>query len=279
MFNSFIKNWIFPPAIFNAINKSGIKKIVSHKHETFNELLERNKQLKDRHLGKRCFILAAGSSVKQQDLRKLKGEYVLSVSNTFVHKDFPEFRPQYHILPSLIMGHSSFFTKDKFVEWLEEIDKNIFDAEIFLHIGDMEMVEANNLLLNRKINWVDYIKRSEDFNYPIDLGKVPNLWTVSELAIIVALHLGFESIYLIGFDHDWFSDYGYFYDLNKEHKMKPRTASQNKFDSEHQMRVFASVFKNYKYLYSLKRNIFNANANKKTYVDVFPKVDFDELFQ
>jgi hypothetical protein len=31
-------------------------------------------------------------------------------------------------------------------------------------------------------------------------------------------------------------------------------------------------------LRAIKMNIYNANANPNTYVDVFPKVDFDSLF-
>ena len=54
-----------------------------HSPETV-QLLEQNKQIFDRHKGERCFILGAGSSIAKQDLKKLAGEFVLSVSNTFV---------------------------------------------------------------------------------------------------------------------------------------------------------------------------------------------------
>ena len=60
--------------------------------------------------------------------------------------------------------------------------------------------------------------------------------------------------------------------------MKPTEQQLEFADSEFQMRRHADIFKKYKYLYSLKRNIYNANANPKHYLDVFPMVDFDSLF-
>jgi len=93
------------------------------------------------------------------------------------------------------------------------------------------------------------------------------------------MYLGFENIYLVGIDHDWFNGpLVYFYDHASEHAMKPDAESVSFADSEFQMRRHADIFRKYKYLYSIKRNIFNANANPKHYLDVFPKVDYDALF-
>lgn len=69
-----------------------------------------------------------------------------------------------------------------------------------------------------------------------------------------------------------------FYDHANEHAMKPYAGSVSFADSEFQMRRHAEIFRKYKYHYSIRRNIFNANANLKHYLDVFPKVDYDELF-
>jgi len=44
------------------------------------------------------------------------------------------------------------------------------------------------------------------------------------------------------------------------------------------MRRHAYIFKKYKFLSSMKKNVYNANANPRHYLDVFPKVDYDSLF-
>ena len=49
-------------------------------------------------------------------------------------------------------------------------------------------------------------------------------------------------------------------------------------DNLYQLRGCSKIFYKYKQLQSLKHNIYNANSNQDTYVDTFPKVKYDELF-
>lgn len=272
----FIAEWLLPPAFARFFKK---RKISEKNNTPFNQEVEQTRVVKDRHTGSRCFILGAGLSIKQQDLKKLSGEYVISVSNSFVHPDMHIIKPKYHILPSILAGHSHVYNESKFVEWLREMDDKLFDAEIFMHYGDKKMVDKNNIFQKRKTHWIEYSTWNEKFNIPIDPASIPKIWSVSELAITLAVYMGFDKIYLLGFDHDWFNGpLIYFYDVKTEHKVQPTKEKLNFADSEYQMRRHAYTFKKYKYLYSLKKNIYNANANPNTYVDVFPKVDYDSLF-
>lgn len=243
-------------------------------------LLKQNEELKDRHVGSRCFIFGAGSSVKEQGISKLNGEFVISVSNTFVHPDFSRIKPRYHVLPPLLRSHGRLHSEDKFVGWLRAMEVATGDADMFMHIGDWGMVERNGLFKNRIIHWVEYsVAWDQDFGAPINLMSVPPIWSVSELALTVAVYLGFDQIYLVGIDHDWFNGVlVYFYDHAKEHALRPDQSDLGFADSEFQMRRHADIFKKYKYLYSMKKNIYNANANPHHYLDVFPKVEFDSLF-
>lgn len=272
----FIKNWLLPPA-FAKIFAKPIQPAIQSK--PINDFVEKTKLIKNRHTGKRCFVLGAGSSIKQQDIKKLAGEYVISVSNTFVHPDFELIKPQYHALSHIMAGHSHLYTAEKFVEWLKEMDAKLFDAEMFMHYGDKQLIDDNKIFEKRKIHWVEYVNWDEKINPPIDPAHLPKIWSVSELAVTMAIYMGFDKIYLLGFDHDWFNGpMVYFYDKKIEHKIQPKDEDLTYVDSEYQMRRHAYIFKKYKYLYSLKKNIYNANANPNTYVDVFPKVDYDSLF-
>lgn len=284
MISELVKRWLLPPGVSDLIGEAmyGRGKPAEKKLSPEDlALLAENEALRDRHRGSRCFVLGAGSSIKEQDLKKLKGEYVISVSNTFVHPDYPVFRPRYHVLPYLLQGHGQLHTPEKFAVWLKEMEEKTFDAEMFMHIGDRGLVTENGLFRGRKMHWVEYARTMETKpGEPVDLSRLPLIWSVSETAISVALYLGFDKIYLIGIDHDWFNGlYVYFYDKNTEHKMQADAKNLEHVDSEFQMRRHAEIFKKYKYLYSLKRNIYNANANPNHYLDVFPKVDFDTLFE
>lgn len=283
----FVRQWIIPSGVWHLLARirhsqkpqPALPALLSPEEIT---LLKKNEELKDRHVGSRCFILGAGSSVKEQDISKLEGEFVISVSNTFVHPDFSRIKPQYHVLSPLLKSHGQLHSEEKFVGWLQAMEIATGEAEMFMHIGDREMVERNGLFKKRIIHWVEYIDAwDENFDAPINLMCVPPIWSVSELALTVAVYLGFDKIYMVGFDHDWFNGVlVYFFDHTKEHALySPKYESDLSIvDSEHQMRRHAYIFKKYKYLYSMKKNIYNANANPKHYLDVFPKVDYDALF-
>lgn len=275
----FIKKWVLPPGVADAIGRAIYAPQAPKAPGEVAALLKKNEELRDRHAGQRCFILGAGSSIKKQDLKKLKGEIIISVSNTFVHPDYSTFRPMYHVLPPLLASHSQYDPANH-VQWLREMEAKTFEAEMFFHIGDWGFMEENGLFRGRQIHWVEYRQWDGGPVTALDLSRVPVIWSVSELAITVALFMGFEKIYLLGIDHDWFKGiFVYFYDEKTEHALKPTKDKVSFADSEFQMRRHAEIFKKYKYLYGLKKNIYNANADPETYLDVFPKVNYDVLFQ
>lgn len=276
----FVSQWMIPPGIRALISTASIRLRGGQRlsSETI-QLLEKNKQIFDRHRGERCFILGAGSSIAKQDLKKLAGECVISVSNTFVHPDYPVFKPRYHVLPHILHGHGVHYTQEKFVGWLREMEQKTLNAEIFFHIGDKTMIDSNGLFKDRVIHWNEYCPWNGACDFPLDLAKVPSIGSVSEFSIMVALYLGFDEIYLLGFDHDWFNGpLVYFYDHKTQHAMNPDESVIPQVDAEFQMRRHADIFKKYKCFYQMKKNIYNANADAATYVDTFPRVDYDSLF-
>lgn len=278
-FKQFVKKWLLPPGVASMFSASVSSVDSTAIAPHIPGLTEMGNRLKNMHTGEDCFILGAGSSISKQDLRKLIGKNVISVSNTYVHPLYAQIKPQYHVLPSIFSGHGRVHSEEKFIEWMRDMDKNLGSAEIFLHHGDKKVIEENRLFPGRKCHWVEYAPWNEDFNTPIEFGNIPNIWSVSELALTVAVHMGYSRIYILGFDHDWFNGpLNYFFDMKKEHIIQPTVEKVAYADSEYQMRRHAYIFKKYKYLYSLKKNIYNANADMLSYVDVFPKVDYNSLF-
>ena len=274
----FVQQWIVPPKVWRllfAIKTSLRNYLIGNKL-----LLKQTEALKNRHPGTRCFILGAGSSVKSQDIKKLENEFVISVSNTFVHPDFSLIRPKYHVLPPIMHSHGDVYSEERFVTWLKEMEVGVGEAEMFFHIGDKPMIERNGLFKRHIIHWVEYTDWNGSFGHELNLYNVPRIGSVSELAITIGLYLGFDEIYLLGIDHDWFNGlFVYFYDHKTQHAVKPDENAVSHVDAEFQMRRHADIFKKYKYLYSIKNNIYNANADPKHYMDVFPKVNYDSIFE
>ncbi|MGD9554003.1 MAG: hypothetical protein AB7D96_03745 [Arcobacteraceae bacterium] len=240
--------------------------------------------IKNMYKGKRCFIIGTAPSIKEQDLSLLKHDYVMGVSKLFYNNSYISINPSFHVYSPILSYHSQCYSENTFLKMLQDMNNLIPETtELFFHIGDKCFIETNNLFVHNKIHWTSYnvwneFEQMPDFN----LTNMPNIWSVSESAIQIALYLGFEEIFLVGFDHDWFNGLLNYFDKNimKHHAINEKEfVIQHGLDSELQMRRHAYIFSKYKKLYDLEQNIYNANANANTYVDTFPKVEYEKLFQ
>lgn len=240
--------------------------------------------IKNKYKGKRCFIIGTATSIKEQDLSLLKNDYVIGVSKMFYNSSYISINPAFHVYVPILKYHSQYYSENTFLKMLQDMSNLIPETtELFFHTGDKYFIETNNLFIHNKIHWTSYNPWNEFDQMPdFNLTNMPNIWSVSESAIQIALYLGFEEIFLIGFDHDWFNGLLNYFDKNimKHHAINEKEfVIQHGLDSELQMRRHAFIFNKYKKLYALQQNIYNANANLNTYVDTFPKVEYEKLFQ
>lgn len=278
----FIKDWLIPPKILSSI--LNYKKALMQKLRYSKQDFIKNIELKNIHVDKRCFILGTGPSIQEQDLTLLKNEIVIGVSGLFNHKDIDTIQPNYYVLAPVFEYHKKFNKEESYINWLKSMDNTLSDEVVMIiHIGDKQYIDKYNIFSNKKIYWDQYTTWDGESIKNMDLSKIPDIYSVSEAALFIALYLGFEKIYLLGFDHNWFEGLHLYFDTEKYNKFFETTgkASVEKFgfDSEFQMIRHAKIFNKYKRLYSFKKNIYNANANVDSYVDTFPKVKFESLFE
>ncbi|MCI5130354.1 MAG: DUF115 domain-containing protein [Candidatus Electrothrix sp. EH2] len=231
------------------------------------------------HKGKECFIIGAGPSVKSQKIENLAGRKCISVSNVYVHPMIKAIQPVYHVLPNIFKSHKGLYEDRKFIEWLEDMDGVLPSlTKIVMHIGDKEYIDKFEIFKKRDVLWYGHKKWDEGPITELIPEIFPSVWSVSETALALAIYIGFSPIYLLGMDHDWFNGlFNYFFDHRKEHILAPDEKKIDFVDSEFQMRRHAFIFRKYKELYSLHGNIFNCNSNKNSYVDVFPKIELDNV--
>lgn len=273
-----IKEWILAPRIYNLLIKIQQKIFNRYDKALFSNTLRNTEERK------RCFIVGTGSSIKNQDLTLLKDEIVIGVSGLFNHNNIDIINPKYYVNPPILNSHSKYYDKEKFRLYLNDMDIALKDDTImFFDIRDRSFISDNNLFINKKINWINYTFWDKSNISNIYLDSMPAIWSVSESAIQVALYLGFDKIYLLGFDHDWFNGlFNYSFDTKKARKHFDETEKEvvekHGVDSEFQMIRHAQIFNKYKKLFAMKENIYNANADQNSYVDAFPKVKYEELF-
>lgn len=204
-------DWLLPPAIFRLLSyyrPSALGFYLNHL-----DVLRANRQLHNRHAGERCFILCNGPSVKEQDIRPLRGETVFSVSNGYLHPDYQTISPKYHCVPQITYASLS---PEKTIDWFEEMDQSIGDAEMFLDQQEWSLVQEHQLFAGRPTHFVCMGKNHFRSNTGIpDLsGLIPRVQTVPIMVLMIALYMGFREIYLLGVDHDWFvkKEYRYFFE-------------------------------------------------------------------
>ncbi len=248
-----------------------------------NELLERNRGLKDRHLGERCFILATGPSIKKQNLKLLQGETCFALSNFFVHPDYWFINPRYY---SIAPFHYPPFTEEVWHSWMREVSAGTRNATMFFGLTDRERNLKNGLFENRE----SYFVRLQDglVIQHCDLTRpIPAPWTAPIMVLPIAIYMGFREIYLLGCDHDWIlhlHESTHFYEESQHACVRGGTDmwvdSQKSGYMEGQCRHLILLWQQYRMLQAVahSKGIQIINATTGGILDVLPRVKFESLF-
>jgi len=247
------------------------------------DLFRAHPRFRDRHKGERVFILCNGPSVLKQDLLPLRNEIVMTVSSGYLHKDFAAIRPRYHFVPPVTYGRAQ---PADVIQWFEEMDRSLGEAELFLGSTEYELVQAQGLFKTRQVNYLCcalpfWPRKGKilDLRWPL-----PATASVPIMCLIVALYMGFRDIYLLGTDHDAIVTRRYTYSFEPT----VLRGKDRAVDEAGRMRVplyewfkaNLQLWGQYRRLKEIAlnegRNIYNASAGGM--LDEFPRVDLAQLF-
>ncbi len=248
--------------------------------------MEQNRSLKNRHVGRRCFILATGPSIKTQDLEPLADEICISVSNFFVHPQYNLIRPAYHCF----VGYHPPIPEEAFQTWLGEMAGGTGNAEIFVPVVDHDRMRASSLFSNRIVRYLGWGGTFDDYGTrPLDLTRpIPHPQSVSIMALMVSLYLGCSEIFLMGCDHDWIlhvRESRHFYDEKRHALVRAgytewiRSADEPRSDMERQLECNLNLWRHYRHI----RGIAAAIGTKIYYatpgglLDLFPRAALKDL--
>jgi hypothetical protein len=272
--------WLIPPKVQQLLQRC--RDAVRERHST--QLEAGNSVLRNVHFGERCFVLCNGPSVLKQDLRLLEGETVISVSNGYHHPLYGSFRPRYHCLPQVTYD---VLTEDEAVDWFREMHASLGSAELILSCTEEPLVRHHGLFPGRVVR---YVKLSEDMDrmpgreIPDLAAPIPHVQSVSVLCLMVAMYLGFRTIYLLGVDHDQFrtGTYTYFYAPTVLRGKDTTVGADGRVRTSHydEFQALARLWRQYRHLREVAAangvEIFNATAGGE--LDEFPRVGFESLF-
>lgn len=233
------------------------------------KLMNRNDLVKDSKKGKTVYILGNGPSLNNFDLGEICGKDVITMNYFYLHPRVNDFNIVAHCI-----GEP--FDCPTWVDPTQMVEKTPAETYWF-SITAKDFCEKN--LTNRRLHY--YLTGVDvDFNFLSDanLGR-PTLQyqSTSQMAMIVAMHLGYSKIYLLGFDHDWLVTRGYsshFYNEDTEDAAVGK-ADLSVFSYLEMINISKHLFEIYREIkkLALRKGVHVVNMSRPTYLDIFPYSD------
>lgn len=281
-FKKNIAYWAIPPAfqmLYLNLKDRSYQILKGNVRE--RSLLKKNLALRNIHKGERCFILATGSSIKHQNLKLLRGETCIAVSNFFVHPDYAAINPKYYCIAPYHLP----ITEAAWQNWMNEIENGTRDAKMFFGMSDKGRNEADGRFKDRDLYYLRF-SGSRDGSLPhnVDISQtIPGPQSVTIMALHIALYMGFKEVYLLGCDHDWILHMNksrHFY--SEENHAIVRSGYNEWFqeDLEGQFQDYVTLWQQYKRIREIANRIGvqTFNATEGGLLDVFPRVKYETLF-
>ena len=186
------------------------RKILKFLHLTWlSKDMRRIRRFKNIHKGERCFITCPGPSMTIKDLELLKDEYTIGVNSITKAYEHTSWRPTYYALVDIFAFGKSLNENP--------VHGNTFcQREAFFHYRCNPKTRQGKetfLLVdysNHKLDWMEKkkIKYSSDMSVHVYDG-----FTVTNMAIQLAIYMGFKKIYIIGADCDYTQDKIHFIEM------------------------------------------------------------------
>ncbi|MBS4197586.1 6-hydroxymethylpterin diphosphokinase MptE-like protein [Lederbergia citri] len=251
----YLKLYIIPNIIFNI--RRFLRVYRFYKDSPYEKL----KNVKDKHYGERCFIIATGPSLTIEDLEKLKGETTISMNSICLAFDETDWRPTYYGVQDEI----AFIRMKKYIDELDVECKFVGDTipkKLDIDFsGDYYYYPIN--MLNHKISpKKDHIKFSND-----PFAAIYNGYTITYSLIQIAVYMGFKEIYLLGTDCNYSTDLNHHF-RNYDDYVDPYFL----YAGEMMIKAYKVAKK-----YADKNNIKIYNATRGGMLEVFERVDLDSV--
>lgn len=213
-------------------------------------------KLKNKYESKKCFIVATGPSLQVQDLLVLNQQKIFTFGVNGVLKLKEQWEP------------NAFVAID--ADFLEKNKKDIIENNsMYKFISDVNTFYVNELLCDYYQLHCITSPLSVMPNIPEDIeNKINAGVTVTFVALQIAMYMGFKEIYLLGVDCNYLKG-------SKQNYFFKDEVIDNKDHNVYSMILdYQAVRK-----YAEKNGIKIFNATRGGALEVFPRVDFDSLFE
>lgn len=224
------------------------------------------------HKGKRCFIIGNGPSLNHIDLKLMANEFTFGVNAIYTNYENMGFYPSFYVVEDI------FVAEDRAHEINEYHQSRKFYGN---YLRYCLKPDADTYWLNVKLygRYKGFPKFSENASRMVFAGG-----TVSYICMQLAFYMGFEEVYLVGFDHS--------YTIPKEALTKGTSITSTGDDPNHFNKDYFGKGKRWhdpkvdrmeeaykrarEHYENNGRKIYNATFGGK--LEVFERVDYSSLF-
>jgi hypothetical protein len=235
-------------------------------------------------------LLGSGPSIQNENLKPLKNEIVFALNNFYVHNDFGEIMsgdvPKYYMTAPVHPPQ----TNDEWCKWFIDMEKYIpITTTLLLGLDNYPfnikyITDKHNIFQKHKIYWYFAgIIVSKDYIFSENDVQLQNIiWaasSVSTYAILTAIYMGFDEIYLLGVDHNYIcisSEKQYRFYKNSIHQENENERMKLKKSDE--LLGTAKVFLENE-LISENMNVKIFNCSAASLLNMFEKKSFSEVLK
>lgn len=227
-------------------------------HDEYKEL----KQIRNQYEGKRCFIIATGPSLTNEDILKLRNEYTFSMNAMCLKYNDLGWAPTFYGIQDEQIFHKlkdhidNSSIKHIFVDG--RYKKECRNNKIWKFFPRYSAYNSYDAYFYNKF----YAKFSDDAHLVVYDG-----FTITYSLIQIAVYMGFKEIYLLG------CDCGYSKDPAKRYFVDHGVVGTHVNDySERFFAAYRAADS-----YAKAHNVFIYNATRGGQLEIFPRVDLDKV--
>ena len=241
---------------------------IHHIRPFYDKNAQELEKLKDIHIGKRCFVIATGPSLRLADVEKLSNEVTIGVNSIYRLYDKTTFRPMYYT----VLDEAA---QKKTEENIEKYNRLSTSGTFMNDLRRIKIAGINYIPYCYQNHWFklgdnkfDY---SENLKYCTDLlWGLYDKYTITNAAIELAIYMGCKEIFLIGVDCNYTGPQVHF-DTTDDEEITQDIAYHTQKAMVMGFRFIERETK--------KRGIHIYNATRGGMLEEFDRVDFDSLFE
>jgi hypothetical protein len=227
--------------------------------------LRQNRSMKARYLGESVYILGNGPSLRDFDLKSIGSVPVITMNHFELHPNKDSVSIVAHCIGEPYRGD----TWEDPMPMIEGVRAKSYwvNADAIPYFSGRNVPNLHFYLPG--VRQTALLMQGDNLA-AVALG----FQSTAQMAIVLALYLGFRKIYLLGLDHDWLVTRGYsphFYE-EPDHMAK---ADLSRFTYTEMIRISLDLFETYQKIAKIaaKRGARIVNLSTSSYLDVFPTYD------